>query len=137
MSDLVGFRRLFQLQRRRVHAVSEAGRVGSVGEDVAEVGAALSAAGLGPDHAVTGVGGFLHRLLTERLEEARPARPGLELRLRGEQGLTADDAYVGAVVVAVPILAGEGSFGAGLLGDLVLLGRQPGTELGVGRDVRT
>ena len=54
----------------------------------------------------------------DRLEEARPAGAGLELRVGREQRLAAADAHVGAVVVAVPVLAGERALGAGLAGPL-------------------
>ena len=66
------------------------------------------------------------------LEEARPAGARLELRVGREQRRAAAHAHVGAVVVAVPVLAGERPLGAGLAGDLVLLGRQPLTPLVVG-----
>ena len=66
------------------------------------------------------------------LEEARPAGARLELRVGREQRRVAADAHVGAVVVAVPVLAGEGPLGAGLAGDLELGRGQALTPLGVG-----
>src|SRR5262249_49527711 len=82
---------------------------------------AILAARLGPDHAVARVGRLLHGVRRERLEEARPPRAGLVLRFGREQRLTTTDAHVGAVVVAVPVLAGERTLGPGLARDLVLL----------------
>ena len=58
-----------QAQRGRVHAVPLAGRPGTVGEHVAEVGAAVAAHGLGPDHAVARVG-----LLLDRVRRRAPGR---------------------------------------------------------------
>ena len=68
----------------------------------------------------------------EGLEEARPAGARLELRVGREQRRVATDAHVGAVVVAVPVLAGEGPLGAGLAGDLELGRGQALTPLVVG-----
>src|ERR1700733_181407 len=98
-----------QPQRRAVHAVALAGGAGTVGEDVAQVSPAVAAHGLGADHPVAHVGLLFHGPRIERLEEARPAGPRFELGVRREQGLAATDALVGAVVVAVPVLAGEGT----------------------------
>src|SRR5690606_35484030 len=55
-----------------------------------------------------------------RLPEAGPARARLELDVAAEQGRVAHDAPVGALVVAVPVHAGEGLFGPRLLGDAPL-----------------
>src|SRR4051794_3174951 len=105
---------LDELERRAVHAIPKAGRVRAVGEDVAEVGAAVRAAGLGPDHPVGRVRRFLDRLLVDGCVEARPTGARLELGVGGEQRLTTTHTGVRAVVVAVPILTGERSLGSRL-----------------------
>src|SRR5689334_10784722 len=74
-----------EVERERVDAVALAGRRGPVREDVAEVGVARPAADLDPPHPVRVVLLQLDRVLGDRLEEARPARPRLELGMRAEQ----------------------------------------------------
>src|SRR5665213_2520025 len=123
---------LVEAQGSRVHAVAQTGRARSVREDVTQVGAAILAPRLGPDHAVGVVNVLFDGVTLDRLEEARPSGSGLELRLRREQRRVATNAYVGAVVVAVPILAREGPLGAGLAGHLELGLGQVLTPLGVG-----
>src|SRR3569833_2870736 len=59
-----------------------------------------------------------------RFPEAGPAAAGVELRVRGEQLRAAAGAAVGAVLVMVPVLAGEGAFGSRLPQHAELLGRQ-------------
>jgi len=116
-------------RRLAVHAVALARGRRSVGEAVAQVGAAVRTHGLFADHAVARVGVDLDDVLADGLEEARPTGARLELGVAGEQGGVADDAAVGAVVVAVPVLAGEGPLGAGLLGDGELGGGEPFAQL--------
>src|SRR5271169_2564125 len=64
---------LDEQQRCRVHAVAQAGRLGAVVEDVAEVGVALGALDLVAGHAQAAVGVLLHVLLRDGLPEAGPA----------------------------------------------------------------
>ena len=84
-----------------------------------------------PHHPMAVVAMHVDRLRRHLLIEARPAAARIELCRRVEQQLAADDAVVLAVFLMVPILAGEGSFGPLLLGDMVLLGREPGPQFGV------
>src|SRR6185503_11582909 len=95
-----------QTQGCRVHAVPLAGGLGSVGEHVPEVGPAAPAHDLVAHHAVADVSAGLDRALAHGLGEAGPARARVVLRLRREQRLAAHDAMIGAVIVAVPVLAG-------------------------------
>src|SRR5689334_20221614 len=62
--------RRLEVERRRVHAVAEAGRPRAVGEDVPEVGVAAAAEDLGPPHEEAAVVLGLHRLRGDRLGEA-------------------------------------------------------------------
>src|SRR3954470_20668453 len=96
------------------------------------MGPAVRAAGLGADHAVARVDHVFDRVRLDRLEEARPAAPGLELGARIEEGLTTAHAHVRAVIVAIPVLTREGPLGAAAPGDFELLGGQAGTPLVVG-----
>src|SRR4051812_5587585 len=121
-----------ELERGRVHAVPLAGGTRAVVEHVPEVAAAPPAPNLGPRHAVRRVRHQLDGLGDQRLAEARPPRPGLELRGRVEQLGAACRTAVDAVVVAIPVLAGEGALGAGLPQHLELLGRELGLPLVVG-----
>src|SRR5207237_9560797 len=71
-------------------------------------------------------------LLVFGLVEARPAGSGVELRARREQHGAAAGAAVGAVVMVVDVLPGEGSLGPRLPEHLVLLGRELLGDLLVG-----
>src|SRR5258706_9384442 len=113
-----------EAQRRRVHAVAQTGRTRPIWEHVAQMGAAVAAPRLGAGHAVALVDLLLDCVGTERLEEARPARSGVELRLRREQRSLAADTHVRAVLVAVPVLAGERPLRSGPPSHLELLGGQ-------------
>src|SRR5581483_7223004 len=59
-----------------------------------------------------------------RLIEARPPRPGLELGVRAKQLRAAAGAAIGAVVLEVDVLPGEGALGGGMAQDLELIGAQ-------------
>src|SRR5580704_19370768 len=74
-----------EVQRHGVHAVALTGRLRAVVENVTKVGPAGRAAYLGAHGAETGVFQKFHRVRCERLVKARPARTGIELRLRLEE----------------------------------------------------
>src|SRR6516164_1365072 len=60
----------------------------------------------------------------DRLREARPARAGIEFRVRREEILAAADTGIDAGRLRVPIGAGEGAFRPLLARDVILLGRE-------------
>ena len=65
-----------EVQRGGVHAIAQAGVGRAVGEDVAQVGAALRAHGFGAHHAVAAVGDLLDRARArarEKLGQPQPA----------------------------------------------------------------
>jgi hypothetical protein len=95
---LLGRRRL-ESERERVGAVAKPRRSRSILEDVAEVRATARAADLRPDHAVAPIDLGGDPVRVQRLEEARPAAAGLELRCRGEQRGTTRSAVVGPILV--------------------------------------
>src|SRR4051794_3281194 len=114
-----------ELERARVDAVAEAARVTrAVLEHVPEVAAAVAAGDLGAAHEQRVVRARLDRGGDGWLGEARPAGAGVELRRGREQLGAAARAAVHAVLLDVPVLAGERALGAALAQHLVLLGRE-------------
>ena len=85
--------------RHAVHAVPQPGRPRPVRKHMPQMPAAIAAMDLHPGHEEAAVLGFAHRAV-QRLPEAGPAGPTLELRIRGEQRLPA----TGAIERAVPLL---------------------------------
>src|SRR5579871_6549229 len=114
----------FEVEGGRVHAVAKARRLRPVREHVAEVRPAPPAPHLGPHHSVAVVADRHDRLGDDGFRETGPPGAGLELRPCIEQFGTAGRAPVDAVVVAVPVLAREGPFGAGAAEDGELLRRE-------------
>src|SRR5689334_1499263 len=94
--------------------------------------ATAGAANFCPHHPVRGVGVNLDRLGGGGLVEARPAGTGLELRVRAEERRSAPGTVVHAVVLHVPVPAGERPLSPLAAKDLVLLRRQLLAPLGVG-----
>src|SRR4051794_30227020 len=99
------------LKRERVDAPAQAGRRRPIREDVPQVRVAGRAQRLLAGHAVGGVALDVDRVLGDRLEEARPAGAGLELRVRAEQLGPARRAPVQAGRVQLAVLAGERPLG--------------------------
>src|SRR5207237_607022 len=93
---------------------------------------ALLAHDFSPTHAVRPIVFRFDGIGRERLEEAWPARSGLELGVGIEQRLAASGALVHPLVVIVDIGAGERALSALLAHHLVLLRRQLLPPLGVG-----
>src|SRR5689334_13185660 len=118
----VGLRR--EVERARVDAVAHPGGPGPVVEDMTEVPAARRTDDLGADHAVARVGTRLHRLEVRRLDEAGPARPGVELRLRAEELGAASRAPVHAGLLGVGVGPRERPLCCLPAKDRVLLRRQ-------------
>src|SRR5581483_7391212 len=118
-------------ERRRVDAVPLPRRLGPVVEDVPQVPLAARAQDLRALHEEAPVGAHHDRVRLDRLPEARPAGPRLELRLRAEQRRAAPRAAVHALVLAVVVLAGEGALGSVLPEHAVLLRRETPAPLRV------
>src|SRR6185503_12766188 len=91
---------LLELERRAVHAIALAGRLGAIREDMAEMAAALGAMDLGSGHEVAGVGRGLDGV-GDRRPEGRPARAAFVLGTRVEQGLAAAGTAEGASALLV------------------------------------
>ena len=71
-----------EVERAGVDAVAQAGRLGAVVEDVAEVGVAAAADDFGAAHEEAVVGLGLDGVVDRLVEEARPAGAGVELGAR-------------------------------------------------------
>ena len=107
---------------------------------MALVGAAAGADDLGPGHAVAGVGQILEMPLGERLGEAWPAGPALELRSALEQRQPAQPASVKPVALLVKEDAAEGGLGAMVEEDVAFFVAQlvrQGDKLLLARRVRS
>src|SRR5262249_19027763 len=141
---------LDELEGDGVHAVAQAGGLGAVVEDVAEVSAAAGAEDLGALHAVGAVGVLVDVGGVKGLEEAGPAGAGVELGVALEERQAAEAADVDAVELVVGEVAAEGRLGAlgeddlglvggELLGELLDLGAGEGGDVvgggGVARGV--
>src|ERR1700752_1947073 len=120
-----------EVYRGRVDAETLAGRLRAVVEHVAQVRAAVVAAHLDAHHAMALVDDTLDHFAVDRLEVARPAAPGVELRVRLEQRSSAADAVVLAGVPVIPVLAAEGPFGGGMARHFELHGVELGPPFGL------
>ena len=115
----------------RVHAVAETARGRAIGEDMAEVRSARVADGFdalqeaGPVEVVgDDVGG-------QGLGKRRPACTGLEFLGRIEEDGAATEARIDTRLEQAAHLGTEGTLGAGLAGDVVLLGGQLPAPFGI------
>src|SRR5438105_8411897 len=90
---------------------------------------AACAAHLHPHHPVAAVDLLGHAALAGRTREAGPAGPRVELGGGVEEGLAAADAAVDALLVVIPVHAGERPLGGPAAGDGVLLRGQSGALL--------
>src|SRR5947207_14136483 len=111
-------------QRGRVDAVPEAGRPRAIVEYVSEMRAAVRAFDFGPPHEQTAVHLLPDPLFPERLPEARPSGPRIELGLGREEFSAADDAPVDPVFVVIPVITGKGPRRPLIDSDLILHRRQ-------------
>src|SRR5579864_3699173 len=88
-----------------------AGRRRAVRKNVSEMAPAARAYLFHADHPIAGVSHSPNVGLVIGLEEARPARPGVEFRTRVEQRQTTKPARVDAILVVVEKNTTEGCFG--------------------------
>jgi hypothetical protein len=115
---------LLEIQRSGIHAVPEPCRLGAIVEHVAQVTATTATDHLGPLHAQRTVRVFINSLFPKGLVKAWPAGAAVELGIAHEQLLPTGCTQVFAVFVVVPVLTGEGAFGARLAQDPVLFRAQ-------------
>src|SRR6516225_3187527 len=120
-----------KIQRKAVHAVTQARRFRPVVEDVPEMAAAAAAMHLGPHDAEGAVFGGADGIV-ERLVEAGPAGAALEFGLGGKQRQVAAGAGEDALAMLLQQRAGPGTLGALVAQDFVLLRGQLRAPLGLG-----
>src|SRR5881397_760281 len=75
-------------------------------------------------HAIAVVSFRLDVAPRHRVGEARPTGSRVELRGAVEERLAAADTAVNAILMVVPVRAGEGALGALFTGYVILVGRQ-------------
>src|SRR5204863_9864217 len=97
---------LLQLQRRRVHAIAQTGRLRPIGKNVPEMAAAFRAKNLGPRHAEFAIGFRFHGIFLHRFVEARPTTARLVFCLRAEERVPAGSASIHARVMRVGVFPG-------------------------------
>src|ERR1039457_2301992 len=107
-----------------VDAVAQAGGLGAVGEDMAEVASAAGTGDLGAHHAVAAVFDLLDVLPVQGIGEAGPAASGVELGIGGEELEAAGGAEIDAGGAGFGVLSGEWPLGTLLAQDAVLLGSE-------------
>ena len=112
-----------EVQRDTVDAVAQAGLGGAVGEDVAEMPAALGTVHLGTDHAELAVDAGLDGA-RDLAEEARPAAAAVVLGARIVDGRAAAGAAVDAGALLEIQLAAAGALGAVLAQNVARLRAQ-------------
>src|SRR5208282_716745 len=110
-----------EVEGRRVHAVAQPGRPRTIRKHVPQMRIAAGTARLRSSHTITGVGDFLDVLAIGGGIETRPPGSRIKFRFRAKKQRATADAVVRAVVVLVPVLAGESGLGAAGAGHLILL----------------
>ena len=116
------FRR--EIQRSRVNAVPQTGRLGTVLKDVAQVRVALTAKHLGAPHSVALIRFRLDIFRDSRLPKTRPPGSRVKFRFRTEQVVPTTDAPVDSLLMVIAVLPGKGPFGGLFSGNLKLFRRQ-------------
>src|SRR5258706_10881388 len=91
---------------------------------MAQMRAALVTDHFNPPHSIRIVSFRGNTIGTDRRKKAGPATSRLELRVRLKQWISAAHARVSAVLMMVPVFAGERWLSAFLPGDLILIRRQ-------------
>ena len=122
-----------KVERSRVDAVSLAGWIRAILEQMAEVSSTLRTNHFGATHAKAVIRPELDVVLIDHVVKARPSRSGLKLGVGVKERSVTDHATVHPVALMVPVLPAEGPFGALLLRNVVLLLTQLAAELLVGR----
>src|SRR3546814_13165972 len=87
---------------------------------MAQMAFTCRAAHFGSNHAMADIPVLLHRILFDRSGETGPAGARIELRVAGEKHRAAARAAVYALVVVLPVFAGEGRLGPRLALHLIL-----------------
>ena len=113
----------------RVHAVPEASGLWAIIEDVSEMRTAVPALHFGPPHQEAVVALLSDAPRSYWFPETGPTSSRLELGIRVEQWIPADDALIDASFVAIPVLPREGHLSPFVDADVILLRRETQFEL--------
>ena len=108
-------------QRSRVDAVAQAGRFGTVFEDMAEMCITATAQDFSALQPMPGILFLRDAVRLIRLPEAGPAAAGIVFHHRIEQNIAAAHATIQAAVMTIPIGTRKRRFGATLTAYLILL----------------
>jgi len=121
-----------QINGSGIDAVAQAGGGRAVGENVAEMAAAVGTQNFRAMHSVAEIVPRDDFFLRRNFRKTRPATAGIKLVVRLEQNLPARRAAIHARFLRVPVLAGECRFRARLAQDVILLRRQNLAPFGLG-----
>src|ERR1700678_1524359 len=118
-----------ETERRRVDAVAQPALVArAVIKQVAKMAVGVRRAHFGANHAVRGVGVFLHVFGLDRLGEARPPAMAVKFIERRKQRLARNDIHVNPRLLVIVKFVLKRTLGGALLRHPVLLGSQPGNR---------
>src|SRR5450755_465254 len=110
-----------EVQAGRVHAIPQSGRRRTVFKHVPQMSVALSAANLGPNHAVGRIFMLDDIAGLAGLRKTWPAGPRIELGLRIKQWGAAAYAVIHSRFFGIPVLAGKRALGSGFARHVILL----------------
>src|SRR3954453_18582275 len=96
-----------EIQRGRIHAVSQARGCRTVLKHMPQVRVAFRAADFRPYHAVLRIPVLDYSTFGSRLIETWPARAGIKLRLRVKERSSAADAVIDTRLLVVPVSPGK------------------------------
>src|SRR5258706_11549531 len=113
-----------EIQRSRVETIAQARRLRPIGKDMPQMRVARRADDLGAAHPKRLIVFHAHVFRRHRLPERWPAGARLELGLGRKKRRAAADTTVRALVVMVPVLAGECALGSLSARHVELFGRQ-------------
>src|SRR5487761_2056331 len=122
---------LLELERGGVHAIAEAGGLGAVVEDVAQVAATAGAEDFGAGDAGRVIGTLDDAAGLDGRPEAGPAGARFEFRRGTKQRVPAGRTDINSLLVIIQQSAGEGRFRAGVAQDVVSGRGEKGAPFGV------
>lgn len=125
---------LFELERRRIHAITQSGRRGAVFEHVAQMRITAATQHFRAAHEKTVVLMFRDNIRCKRLPIARPTGAGIEFSVGTKQRIAAANTGVRSGRFAVVIVTTEGGLGAVFTRNFILNWRQLRRPFCVGFD---
>ena len=113
-----------KLERRGIDTITQMGGLGSIVEHVPQMSAAVTAFDLYAPHPETVVLRRFDVLFRDGRPKAGPTAPRIKLGFRAKQLVATTDTFENTRLMGIPIFAREGTFGALLPGDVILLRRK-------------